>query len=63
MAELAAATSDLVMVDPWEAAQPGWQRTLAVMRRVGAELSGQVNAPEAGSRSSGDGSRVCRAGI
>ena len=34
MAELAAATSDTVMVDPWEAAQPGWQRTLAVMRRL-----------------------------
>lgn len=34
MAELAAATSETVMVDGWEAAQPGWQRTLAVMRRV-----------------------------
>jgi hypothetical protein len=34
MAELAAATSDGVMVDAWEAAQPGWQRTLAVMRRL-----------------------------
>lgn len=34
MATLAAATSDYVMVDSWEALQPGWQRTLAVMRRV-----------------------------
>ena len=34
MAELAAATSEAVMVDGWEAAQLGWQRTLAVMRRV-----------------------------
>jgi hypothetical protein len=34
MAELAAATSDAVMVDGWEAAQPGWQRTLAVLRRL-----------------------------
>ena len=38
MAELAAATSPSIMVDSWEAAQPGWQRTLAVMRRVSAEL-------------------------
>lgn len=34
MAELAVASSPLIMVDSWEAAQPGYSRTLTVMQRV-----------------------------
>lgn len=34
MAKAAVATSPLVMVDAWEAAQPGYQRSLVVLQRV-----------------------------
>jgi nicotinamide mononucleotide adenylyltransferase len=34
MCQLAVADSDLIMVDPWEAAQSGYQRTISVLKRV-----------------------------
>ena len=38
MAELAVASSPLIMVDSWEVAQPGYSRTLTVMQRVQHKL-------------------------
>lgn len=38
MCELASHDSPLVMVDGWEASQPQYQRSLAVLRHVSARL-------------------------
>ena len=50
MAELAAASSSLIMVDTWVAQQPGYCRTLTVMQRVqhvlGDALCGSQPAAE-----------------
>lgn len=39
MARLAADTSEIIMVDSWEAAQPAWQRSLSVMTRLRDSLA------------------------
>lgn len=50
MAELAVVSSPLIMVDSWEARQPGYSRTLTVMQRLqhllGEALSGSQPPPE-----------------
>lgn len=38
MCQMAAADSSIIMVDGWEAAQPQYQRSLAVLRHVSSEL-------------------------
>ncbi len=45
MAELAAASSGLIMVDAWETTQPEWQRSLAVMQRIRSELEAALPPP------------------
>lgn len=42
MADLAAAGSKLIMVDGWEAQQPGYCRTLTVMQRIRRVLAGSL---------------------
>ncbi|KAG2423114.1 hypothetical protein HXX76_002338 [Chlamydomonas incerta] len=46
---------DLVMVYGWEAAQPGYTRTLAVLRRVEAELRAWLQQVEDGGAGAGGG--------
>ncbi|GBF96571.1 nicotinamide nicotinic acid mononucleotide adenylyltransferase [Raphidocelis subcapitata] len=55
MARLAAEGSPLVMVDDWEARQEGYTRTLAVLRRVQAELDALVGWRAASSAADGAG--------
>ncbi|KAK2080609.1 hypothetical protein QBZ16_000463 [Prototheca wickerhamii] len=46
LARAAAADSDFIMVDAWEAAQPRYTRTLVVLQRVATELARLFEAPE-----------------
>ncbi|KFM27235.1 Nicotinamide mononucleotide adenylyltransferase 1 [Auxenochlorella protothecoides] len=48
MAQAAAASSDFVMVDAWEAAQPHYTRTLVELQRVQAELGRAFSTEERG---------------
>ena len=41
MCRLAAETSDIVMLDSWEAEQPVYQRSLTVLRRLDQALNDQ----------------------
>ena len=51
LARAAAADSDFIMVDAWEATQPRYTRTLVVLQRVATELARLFEAPEAGAAS------------
>lgn len=47
MCQLAAAESDLIMVDTWEAAQPDAQRSLVVLGRVQQAMQDHYSKPAA----------------
>eukprot|EP00899_Mesostigma_viride_P017846 jgi/Mesvir1/26062/Mv06788-RA.1 len=42
MCERAVESSDFIMVDPWEACQPTYQRTLVVLRHLRQQLTGHM---------------------
>lgn len=50
MCDLALASSDWIMCDPWEAAQPGYQRTLQVLDHFRQFLQDPETVPDLGER-------------